>query len=240
MADESDIAVKRQEDFDDLQRELSGQDVGRIGRFLSEGDVRPPDAKRKKAEREHARRTLAMLLEDPIYRARYDDTMAALRRAEAATERVIEELTEQLGVALSALQQIEDNAARLPDGTMVFRDEAGVVRRADGSALDDALVSTIVWDGDEPSFEDYVAANEQISSLQTNLIDVGRYQTDVLGTARGELTDERNPPSLEEIDRIFANIEHAAPHSVTAAMPNEHSATSEPGPVSYALPTLGN
>ncbi len=115
MSDERDKADRRQRDFDDLQHEMTGRDVGRISRFLPEGDPRSAEAKRRKSERERVRHQLAMLLQDPIYRARYDDTWDGLRRAEAATDRALDALTEQIALAQSALQQMEDDAAALPD-----------------------------------------------------------------------------------------------------------------------------
>lgn len=241
MSEDKSLNDKRQRDFDDLQHEVAGRDVGRISRFLGEGHPNSPEAKRKKAEQERTRHRLAMLLQDPIYRARYDDTWEALRRAELASDRALDHLAEQIAQAQLTLDQMEDDAARLPDGTMAFRDAAGVVRRADGSVVDDTLAATILWEGNEPSYEDYLAAQDRLAGLQNDRHDVERYQTDVLGTARDRMTDEANPPSLDELDRIMRSFEAEAPAIVVASIASaEEAAPSTPAMSQIALPTLGD
>ena len=239
MSEKSDIADRRQRDFDDLQNEATGRDVGRISRFLAEGDARSAEAKRRTAEREQTRRSLALLLEDPIYRARYETTWDALRQAEMASDRALDHLTEQITHATSALQQMEDGAARLPDGTMVFRDETGMVRRADGTAIGETLTATILWDGHEPSYEDYVAARERLASLEDAQRSVERYQTDVVGAARERLDDEENPPSLEELDAILGNIEARMPEVVREHVTPAQPETALENVTATLVPDLG-
>ena len=241
MSEKSDIADRRQRDFDDLQNEATGRDVGRISRFLAEGDARSAEAKRRKAEREQTRRSLALLLEDPIYRARYETTWDALRQAEMASDRALDHLAEKITHAASALQDMKDDAARLPDGTMVFRDETGMVRRADGSAIGETLAATILWDGNEPSYEDYVAARERLASLEDAQRSVERYQTDVLGAARERLDDEDNPPSLEGLDAILGDIEARMPDQVRQQLPDaERVEPTARGVAVSMVPDLGS
>jgi len=240
MRDSSDIADKRQRDFDDLQHELTGRDVGRQRRFLSVEDDRSPEAARKKREREQTRRSLAMLLNDPIYRARHYQAMDALRSAEQAVAEAHRTLDALVDAAQVEIAAMEDTAARLPDGTLVFRDADGVVRQADGTKVDDDLTATILWTGHEPSFEDYIAAQTKLQDLQSSQTDVRRYETDVLGVARNRLTDEENPPSLEELDGIIQSIEAEMPAAVQQASARIDDPVAAPDKTTnVAIPNLG-
>ncbi|QBF32338.1 hypothetical protein CFI11_14105 [Thalassococcus sp. S3] len=240
MNDGKGIDDKRQRDFDDLQHELTGRDVGRISRFLAEGDVRSPEAKRKKAEREHMRRSLSMLLDDPIYRARYDRAMDVLRSAEQAVDQAQDSLGRMIRAAQIDISSMENRAARLPDGTLVFRDATGTVRSADGTRIESDLAATILWTGQEPSFEEYRAAQQHLEELHISQDDIRNYEVNVLGSARNRLMDEDNPPSFEELDDIMKDIEAEMPDRVRHTIA-EPDATKPAAPVfsTQMVPDLG-
>ncbi|WP_299919454.1 hypothetical protein [uncultured Roseobacter sp.] len=139
-------------DFDDLQNEIAGRETGRRARFLKDGPGSEA-AKKKERDTQHRELTrLAQLLNDPVYRAKYDSVLQQLSDAEQATEAAIDKLTDQIDDAQSELNDMMNNAARLPDGTRVFRDADGVVGREDSSVVEDHLADTILWTGNEPSF----------------------------------------------------------------------------------------
>lgn len=214
--DKNNITDPRKEDFDDLQNEVSGRETGRRARFLPAGE-QSAEAKRKKREEERAFRTqLALLLEDPVYRAKYNGVMNALREAEQATEAALDQIAQMISEAQQALQDMEDRAAKLPDGTLVFRDAHGVVRKADGSVVEDHLVETILWTGNEPDFEAYQTQQGQLSELNQHQRNTELYREDVLGSARDKMLDEDTPPNIDELDQLLDSIQNQLPSNIAA------------------------
>ena len=196
-----------------MQNEIAGRETGRQHRFRPESEA-SIDAKRKKEAAERVFRSqLEALLADPIYRAKYDDAFRVLRHAERATESAYDELIRLITEAEAILDNMKDRAARLPDGTLVFKDANGIVRRTNGSEVDDVLAGTVVWTWNEPSYEAYRDQQRQLSDLREELGDVERYRQK-LGSARDRLTDEDNPPTLDELDDIRRDIEDNAPGRV--------------------------
>lgn len=239
-SDQKEITARQRREFDDLQNEVAGRETGRRTRFLRDG---PGSDAEKRKEREAQRRALsrlAQLLNDPVYRAKYDGVLRLLSEAERATEAAIEHLTEEINATKAELDDMMENAARLPDGTHVFRDADGVVRREDGSIVEDHLAETIIWTGNEPSFEDVLAANDRLNDLQDALDAANGYQNEVLGPARDKITDPDDPPSLGDLDDIEDDILSQMPEAVQKHMP----AATDPAPdnsksAEVALPALG-
>lgn len=214
MSDASDLVDRQRREFDDLQNEIAGREVGRRARFLTQNDGRSIEDRRRKRMDQAFQSALDMLLLDPVYRARYEAAQNALGRAERATETVLERLASQIDAAEVSLQNLRDRAARLPDGTIVFRDQTGAVRREDGSQVSNTLAATILWTGNEPSYEEFVQSSARLNDLRQDLAEVETYQTDVLGDARHQLDDEENPLDLDELDAIIDGVESQMPDAV--------------------------
>lgn len=229
---------RQKRDFDDLQNEIAGRDVPRRARFMP-GSEHTSEIERKKREERAFRNYLEQLLADPIYRAKYDGVMDALRKAERATQTALDQIAQAIELAQIAVEDMEDRAARLPDGTAVFKDEDGNVRRADGSIVEDHLVETILWSGEEPSYEEYQAQRERLETLTQDEVEVERYRDDVLGSARDKLTDGDNPQDIEGLDDIHRNIIDGMPEAVSERY--EVAAETDVKPVAtadIALPSL--
>jgi len=170
MRDESDIAAeKRAQDFVDLQHELRGEDIGRLRRFLSPDDVRAPEAQRKKRARDALRRQLVELLLDPAYRALYTAVGTRLSEAEVQADRAIVRVEAQLLDAVQAIEEMENAAARGPDGQPVFRYADGRVVTADGEELPPEIAAGIVWPPHAPSAEAYFAERARHDALEAQL-----------------------------------------------------------------------
>ncbi|MEM6276691.1 MAG: hypothetical protein AAF714_07040 [Pseudomonadota bacterium] len=229
---------RRQRDHDDLQNEIAGRETGRARRFLPD-DARTAEGARKRRERLTAETQLALMLQDPVYRERYEAVSAALSTATQTTDAVLARLEGQILASKIALDTIQEKAARLPDGTRVYRDAQGVVRREDGSAVDDTLVATIIWTGNEPSFESFMAARDHLAELETDRDEVTDYQNSVLGPAYDRITDEQDPPSLDELDEILKDIDAKMPDVLRQSQtaPNERS-PAQTDPTQIALPDL--
>ena len=205
---------KKRQDRDDLNNEMAGREVGRIKRFLLEGYAGPAAQKRRDEEREHLSALMAILHSSAAYAALYDQTMDALRNAEAATEAVLAEARGVLANADEALADLMDNANTLPDGTKVFRDRDGNVYTEDGRLVEGEALESIHWRGNAPSYEDFLAHRKAVSDAQATIDAILRYQTDTLGHARDRLTDEDNPPTKEELEEIQRGIENEMPPEV--------------------------
>lgn len=236
--DDKDLAARRRRDFDDLQNEIAGRETGRRTRFLP-NSASAEEAKRKDREARAFRSHLAALLADPIYRAKHEAAMSTLRKAETATDTALQYIEDALAHSQTSLAAIQDKAARLPDGSRVYKDANGNVRREDGSIVDPVQGDTIIWSGNEPSFEEYRAAAEAIDVLEQGKRDVEGYQNDVLGPARDRVTDEDNPPSLEELDEIIKDIETAMPEIVQEHVPKADDVAPDVATSSITLPKLG-
>lgn len=229
---------RRQRDHDDLQNEIAGRETGRARRFLPD-DARTAEGARKRRERLAAETQLVLMLRDPVYRERYEAVSAALSTATQSADAVLARLEEQILAAEIALDAIQEKAARLPDGTRVYRDAHGVVRREDGSAVDDTLVATIIWTGNEPSFEAFTAARDHLAGLEASRDEVTDYQNNVLGPAHDRITDEHNPPSLDELDDILNDVEKRMPDAVSRELDRAQTEAAAPNrSASIALPPL--
>lgn len=221
---------RRQRDHDDLQNEMADRETGRARRFLTE-DARSVEGARRRRERLAVETELLLMIQDPIYRERYEAAAEALSTAMRTTETVLARLEEQRILAQAAIDDIQDKAARLPDGTRVYRDARGIVRREDGSAVDDSLAATIIWTGHEPNLEAFTTARRGLDDIQADLDAVTDYQNDVLGPARDRISDEDSPPSLDELDRIQEDLDTKMPGVLRAAQ----TAPEEPAPPSSNL-----
>ncbi|MGC3939954.1 hypothetical protein ACOTTU_19280 [Roseobacter sp. EG26] len=238
MIEDSELIARQRRGFEDLNNEIAGRDVGRQARFLND-HAGSAETKRKERDARAFQNHLMELLKDPIYRAKYDGVIQALSDAEQATQAAIDALADHLQAAQTDLADMMDNSARLPDGTQVFRDANGVVRREDGTVIEDQLADTILWTGQEPSFEDVNAARDRIEGLQGQLDATNGYQNDVLGPARDKITDPDNPPSLGELDDIANDIQGEMPKSVRDQMPEADTTALEVQTQNIGLPKLG-
>ncbi|MEL6467945.1 MAG: hypothetical protein AAFQ58_23525, partial [Pseudomonadota bacterium] len=115
MSDASDRRGTRQRDFEDLQHEISGADVGRMRRFLSPDDDRSAEGKRKKRELERIRQTLADLMHDPEYARLYVLLGNDLRQAETQADVALAALRVDIDQMDHKIADMEANAARGPD-----------------------------------------------------------------------------------------------------------------------------
>ena len=206
-------AEKRQRDFDDLNAEISGLERGVAIRFFNNPDSeRNPRGKAARA-RNAQLSALDRMLADPAYKALYDQTMDQLRDAELATERALGEARADLTQAEDDMDDILDSANCLSDGTRVFRDADGNVRREDGTLVTGPALDEIVWK-DGPSYEEYLAQCAKLDNARQRVDDLTNYQVNVIGDARNRLEDPDNPPSAGELDQIGKEIEGKVPDGV--------------------------
>lgn len=194
--------ARQARDFDDLQNEIAGREVGRIERFLPETAQSGGGSGKSKHERAEALTRLQLLLiENPAYAALYAETAGVLTDAQSRLEQALERVQLEIDRASLTFEEMRGGAAQLPDGTRVYRDKNGVVRSEDGARVDDDLAASIVWKGDEPSFEDIqanVARGERLKALE---VDIHAGQAEI-GDMQTLMDDEDDPPTTDDLDEF--------------------------------------
>lgn len=204
-------ADKRQLDFDDLQRETTGQDGARMQRFLSPNDPRSMNAEKKRQKERAYRDLLDHLLQDPEYRALYEDLGDKLRDAETQAATAITLIEEKLNKADQVLEDMKRRAAKDPDGRPVFRYADGRVVNADGEEIPPEIAAGIQWPENASSAEDYFAAKRHQNDLSTQLDGLRIYRNDVLRDIRHRYDDRDNPMSKDDMRVALEEIENLAP-----------------------------
>jgi len=204
-------ADKRQLDFDDLQREVTGQDGARMRRFLSPDDPRVMSAEKKAAKERAYRDMLDRLLLDPEYRALYSELGDRLGHAEAETDSAIAAIQQQLRVADQELADMEAAAAKGPDGGPVFRRADGRVVSAEGEELPPEIAAGIQWPANAPIAEDYFAAKRRRDDLDAHLDDLHIYRNDTLGGIRHRYEDRDDPMSKDDMRDALDDIQALRP-----------------------------
>lgn len=228
---------RRVQDFDDLQNELSGNDVGRIQRFLS------PEARALLTDKRNGKQSAAMtaldlmLLDNPHYAEIYHHAMDKMADYENATERALVKLEAKLSDAEADIENTLDHAATLPDGRKVFRDADGQVWDEHQNLIDEATAASIEWQGSEPSYETYLGQRHRAQELRDSIHDVRVYQTDVLGVLRDKMTNPDHPMSADEIKKEIEEAEARMPKAVEAEMPKSSIKPPIPATQSFDIET---
>jgi len=211
---------RRRADFDDLQNERAGRETGRMARFLS-ADTREARAGRGKGSdktSEHLSRLQQLLASNPAYAALYHETFDKLRAAETATEAALQALQARRTQLEAAREDMLARAARLPDGTAVFRDEHGRVWSAEGEEIGGHALEAIVWPEDAPSYEAFSETGHALGNAAQKTEALRGYQVEVLGHVRERMRDEDEPPSVEEMDKLQEQITSHAPEAIRAEL----------------------
>ncbi|MFW8594714.1 hypothetical protein [Cribrihabitans neustonicus] len=179
--------------MDDFNNEMAGRDVGRMGRFLPSGDRDPKKVAKQREERAAMLTNLQLLMQnDPEYAALYRETEEKLRDAQTRLDGALEKVHQLKAEADEAMLDIMTRAARLPDGAAVFQDQDGNIRYEDGTAVDADLAESIVWRGDEPTYDDMRAAAERVHGLSELENDIHTGQAEI-GDMQERMADQDEP-----------------------------------------------
>jgi hypothetical protein len=246
---------RRVQDFDDLQNELSGNEVGRISRFLS------PEARALLTGKQNGKQSAYMtaldlaLMNNPEFFKAYEAAMNTLGDVENVAERVLTRLVKQqadievqLKDAEAEYQNTLDNAATLADGTRVFRDTDGNVWNEHGKHVDGAIAASIEWSGLEPSQETYLQQQKSVHDLGTSLeevensiLEIRVYQTDVLGNVRAELSNPDHSGRVKDVEAAKDRVLDRMPESLRSEyrMDSVEPEVTTTSTFSVAEPNLG-
>ena len=207
--------ARQAQDHDDLQHEIAGREVGRIGRFLPEKAKFGGASDKKRTERTEALTRLQILMiNNPAYSALWHETVDVVTKAEIAAETALEKAQTRLEEADEAVEAMLDRAARLEDGRSVFRDAQGRVWTEDGELVSGSDADAIDWPPGAPGYEEFKAQKDAAQRARQDIDDIRRYQVDVLGTARDRMSDPENPPSEDELNQIKNGIDSTMPDPV--------------------------
>ena len=220
----TDDISRRNSDFDDLQNEIAGREVGRVQRFLSLEEAATRGKSQNKGIDAITLSALETLLQDPEYAKLYNEVSDLLSRAESATEAALAHAENDLSKANADLEETMENANRLPDGTAVFRDAQGRIVTEDGRVIEGEEAEGIVWKDNAPSYEDFLAKKRAAEAVRQRVEDLRRYQVEVLGHARDRLNDHDNPPTPEELADLQQDIIQRAPPEIRTEIDPEMSA----------------
>ena len=214
---------RKRRDFDDLQNEISGRVTGRRARFMPGSDSNDPEGEKRKAEEQRFRDLLDLYLQDPEYRALYIELGDKLRDAEIGADAAIAALQAQLDALDEMIADLEDRAARGPNGELVFRTADGRVVNADGEELPPEIAEGIIWPDNAPSAEQYFAAMQKRDAVSDQLTEWHDYRRDVLGDIRNRYDDRENPMEKNDMEDALDAIEAARPASHSVSIQHEAS-----------------
>ncbi|EDQ34539.1 hypothetical protein HPDFL43_00040 [Hoeflea phototrophica DFL-43] len=219
-----DLAGERQAiELDGLNAARSGFDNGRNASQLAAlgSDALPINKRGKDAGSD----ALDIILTTVSYEELLSRTYGRLGEAEAAVEDLITLATERFEAEQARLDELEAQAAQLPDGTRVARAEDGHIYAIEsGRRISDEDAATIIWRGDEPDLET-IRAQEERTDAALDVLDRARTNEIRLGDIREELSDqpsrERVHELEDEIDGIVAQTESDYALLNSASIPSE-------------------
>lgn len=199
----------RDQDFRDLQDEIAGLNNGRINRFLGDGET--SELRGRKGQGERGRQAISQLDQMLV-----EQTTRSLRQAQIRLDAAQERIDQMRADTGEKIRDMTVRAARLPDGSMVFKDKKGAVRDANGDLVDPVLAETIIWTGNEPSYEEWAAAQDRLKKLdeleaevQKERLEIGEKEAAIDGM--GDLESVESLEDLQalerELDSTIADLE---------------------------------
>lgn len=229
--------MDRAQALDDLNAERSGLPTGRMTRFLH--DTARDGLAGNKRGKDGAGDALDMaLIARQSYEALLNDTWDALRDAESAAERALQQAQDDLAASTAALQTTLDRAATLPNGTRVFPDRHDQVWTEHGERVDPLIASGIEWQGHEPTRETFIIRSEAAAHDQERITALRGHQV-TLGEYRTRLSDEDNPPTRDEVEHIYDGIDQIMTE-IAPAETNDLELATQTRTAAIALPGLGD
>jgi hypothetical protein len=203
-----DLAGERQAmELDGLNAARSGFDNGRnAGQLAALGSDALPINKRAKDAGSDA---LDIILTTIPYNELLSRAYSRLGEAESAVEDLITLATERFGAEQARLDDLEAQAATLPDGTKVARSEDGHIYTIEsGRRISDEEAATIIWRGDEPDLE-AIRAQQERADTAFDVLDRARAREIRLGDIREELSEQPSRERLHELEDEIEGIQAA-------------------------------
>ncbi|MEM7664102.1 MAG: hypothetical protein AAF292_17810 [Pseudomonadota bacterium] len=185
----------------DLNNDMAGRDTGRQHRVILPGAK--DSAEQQKAKERFANLMfeilLQTLLDDPVYKARWELFGDFLATYSAAARTALDRAMDVAQAAHDAVREALHNAHNL-DGQPIFDAGEGRFVYADGSEIDLADAERIIWNQKAISHADYLARVKAAKDADRTVTDIQLFQSELV-KAEERRTSENNPyKSTEEMD----------------------------------------
>lgn len=210
--DEAAREKRRAETLDDHGREMAGVNGSRQARFsIGEGmGVKAHQDKRRKDEERLTMQHIRELQAEEQERLTRQLTVTLTRFDDAAT-RALDDLGRRLINERAEFEARLSGANRLADGRYVFKTDSGQFVDESGAAITaDERASLVEKDG-AVTFAEFNQRRDNITALEQGIEDVRRYQVEVIGAAREEMSDPKTRLTQERVDEITRELESKAP-----------------------------
>lgn len=203
-----DLEQKRRQDFADHQDEVGGVSNGRADRFLTGSSSARNNQSPDQDARDRIFETLLqMLLDDPAYAAAYERVQKLADTVQAKISAAMERASERVTHLEIAIEEMDEDTAKLADGTAVYRDANGNLCTADGRPLSEAEAASVSNPENARSYERRRDAQNALNDARARQDKLYRAQRD-LDDARRRLDDKDNPPrTVDDIEDIEGDIE---------------------------------
>lgn len=204
----SEAQKRAQADFDDLQNEVAGRDVGRIRRFLTGAQHDPIAIKQRRADEETT--LFVALMQNAEFARLYEEAGERLRE----TRQFLDDAREQLATIRAEIeaqeQDILSRAARLPDGTLVFQGEDGRAYTRDGKLSDHPDAQNIIWRGDHAKLDEIQLADQRRKLLEEAEQKLDTHDAELGGLEdRYQNTDDLKSDDLNDIIKRTEDIKES-------------------------------
>lgn len=214
-------AARFRQRAEDYHFAISGEETGR--RNGHGGRARREAELAKETRLRAFRDALERMLQDPEYRALYEELGTRLAEAEYDADAVIADLEASLRDLDAQISDMEARAAKGPDGQPVFKTADGRVVDAHGRELPPEIAAGIIWPPGAPSAEDYFDAKDQRVATDALLDDWRGYRNDTLGGLRDRHSDRDDPMTKDEMRDALRKIQESAPRSKTVEIAEPES-----------------
>ena len=159
---------------DDYNHAVADVDVGRMRKHIPQADVDPATGQKKSASERIARTLQWLLIYDENYTRAHKAAVLAVNEAMDAAADALSDIKAALEQTTAEVEGILNRAATLPDGRKAFRDGKGGIVDESGKHISDEMADSIIWRGDEPTYDEYRAQLDRADALK-------RAQDEVLG-----------------------------------------------------------
>lgn len=200
----SEAQKRAQIDFDDLQNEAAGRDVGRVQRFHAGGQLDQKIIQKRREDRDTT--TFLALMENAKFAALYAEVDEKLREAAKA----IDDAKAKLGLFCGELEELENGimgrTARLPDGTLVFQGDDGQAYTRDGKLSDHPDAQNIIWRDDPANLTEIQIIDQRRQKVEAFENKLNGYDAEI-GDMIERHKDTDSPLSSEDLEDMLQRTE---------------------------------
>jgi hypothetical protein len=202
---EDEERLKARIDSRDFHAELVGLEIGRIPRFFSSTvealrNGKDANDKDKLSELEW------LLLNNARYAALYHKVKDKLNEAEQAVARSLDAINQKLLMNAQELEEMDNRASTLPDGTKVYKSRNGKAYTADGRELTQEEADTVTWKSNAPTREERLNKEREKEALLKSKAEMDDFKQDVVNPMRHK-KDANEVLSEQEMQDFLKKVE---------------------------------